>query len=123
MPTNQVGRVLAAAHVLLVHLKDDPLYETSIPSKTQAYMHVGKPVLMAVRGDAAKLIATSGAGCLALPEDDKSIADAVIKMSQLPAEALEAMGKRGSEFYIQHLSLAIGAQKFEALFRAVSGAR
>ncbi len=119
MPTNEVAKVLAAAEVLLVHLKDDPLYEITIPSKTQAYMSVGKPILMAVKGDAAQLIATAGAGYLALPENEASLAEAVISMARLPSAALVAMGKRGAEFYSRNLSLAIGTQKFLALFNTV----
>jgi colanic acid biosynthesis glycosyl transferase WcaI len=47
---------LHAADALLVHLRKDPLFEITIPSKTQAYMAVGKPLLMAVDGDAANLV-------------------------------------------------------------------
>src|SRR5205823_13152285 len=59
-PISAMGRVLALADVLLVHLKTDPLFSITIPSKTQAYMASGKPVLMAVRGDSADLVTQSG---------------------------------------------------------------
>ena len=119
MPIHEVGRVLAAAEVLLVHLKDDPLYETTIPSKTQAYMSIGKPILMAVKGDAAQLIATAGAGHHALPENEVSLAEAVLTMRRLPSATLLAMGRRGAEFYSQNLSLTLGAEKFLEIFNAV----
>lgn len=112
MPPNEVGRVLAAADVLLVHLKNDPLYKITIPSKTQAYMSVGKPILMAVEGDAAQLVASAGAGYSAMPEDEASLADAVVRMARLPAASLAEMGIRGAEFYASNLSLAIGTQRF-----------
>ena len=47
-----VGNYLKVADVLLVHLVEDELFEITIPSKTQAYMAAGKPILMAVKGDA-----------------------------------------------------------------------
>jgi glycosyltransferase involved in cell wall biosynthesis len=119
MPMNEVGNVLAAADVLLVHLKDEPLFEITIPSKTQAYMSVGKPVLMGVKGDAAQLIGATGAGRLALPEDEASLADVVLDMAQLPSTALAEMGSRGAAFYAQHLSLESGTRKFLALFQTV----
>ena len=122
MPMNEVGSVLTAADVLLVHLKDDPLFEITLPSKTQAYMSVGKPVLMGVKGDAAALIVQASAGQLAVPEDDASIADAVLKMAQLPPSDLVEMGKRGAAFYAEQLSLKIGSERFLALFRSVLGA-
>jgi colanic acid biosynthesis glycosyl transferase WcaI len=54
-PMHAMGSILAGADVLLVHLKDDPLFRITIPSKTQAYLAAGKPILMGVRGDAADL--------------------------------------------------------------------
>ena len=47
-PISEIGTVLAAADALLVHLRNDPLLIT-IPSKTQAYLHAGRPVLMGAR--------------------------------------------------------------------------
>ena len=43
VPMTEVGTLLHAADALLVHLRKDPLFEITIPSKTQAYMTVGKP--------------------------------------------------------------------------------
>ena len=57
----EVGHVYAAGDVLLVHLRDDPLFEITIPAKTQAYLSAGKPLLVAMRGDAADLVERSGA--------------------------------------------------------------
>ncbi len=119
MPMNEVGKVLAAADVLLVHLKDDALFEITIPSKTQAYMCVGKPVLMGVRGDAARLVLAAGAGRLAVPEDEESIAEAVTTMAQEPPGVLADMGSRGAAFYTRELSLASGTDKFLKLFRGI----
>ena len=52
-PMEAIGRILSLADVLLVHLQDDPLFRITIPSKAQAYLAVGRPILMAVAGDAA----------------------------------------------------------------------
>lgn len=52
----EVGGVLELSNLLLVHLKKDPLFEITVPSKTQFVMwFMGKPILMAVAGDAAEL--------------------------------------------------------------------
>src|SRR3546814_18059001 len=57
VPMREIAPYLQAADVLLVHLKKDPLFAITIPSQTQAYLAVGKPILMAVDGYAADLIA------------------------------------------------------------------
>ena len=66
---SQIGGVLALADALLVHLKDDPLFRITIPSKTQAYLAAGRPILMGVSGDAADLVLQSGAGLVFEPEN------------------------------------------------------
>ncbi len=73
-PPSVIQTILGAADALLVHLKDDPLFAVTIPSKTQAYMAAGRPIVMAVRGDAADLVMRAGAGILAEPDNPESIA-------------------------------------------------
>ena len=67
MPMNRVGEVLQAADAVLVHLKDEPIFARTIPSKIQAYMALGKPILVAVHGDAAELVRQAQCGVEATP--------------------------------------------------------
>ena len=121
VPMKEVGSILASADALLVHLKDDPLFAITIPSKTQAYMAIGKPLLMAVRGDAAELVQQAACGVTAIPEDARSVADAAIRLANLAALEREEMGQRSRVFYQRELSLAVGAERFAAHFRALAG--
>lgn len=116
VPMEEVGALLRSADVLLVHLRRDPLFEITIPSKTQAYMAIGKPVLMAVQGDAAELVRQARCGIEAISEDAESIAAAVISLASLSAEELQAMGRRGRDYYMSHLSIAVGVRSFSEIF-------
>jgi lipopolysaccharide/colanic/teichoic acid biosynthesis glycosyltransferase/glycosyltransferase involved in cell wall biosynthesis len=116
-----MGGVLGLADVLLVHLKKDPLFEITIPSKTQAYLAAGKPILMGVRGDAARLITESGGGVVCEPEDPVSIAAAVTRLASMSTEQRAAMGQAGKRFYDEKLSLNVGVERFEALFESTCG--
>lgn len=116
-PVEWIGRILALADVLLVHLKDDPLFRITIPSKVQAYMAAGKPILMAVRGDAAELVERAGAGLCCEPEDPAALADAVARMCGMPPAQLAAVGAAGKSFYDRELSLRAGVDRFEEEFR------
>ncbi len=102
---SEIGGRPEAADALLVHLRKDPLFEITIPSKTQAYMAVGKPILMAVRGDAADLVAVSGAGVLAQPEDPVSIAAAAQDWPTWMTSGLAQMGTCARNYYEKILSL------------------
>ena len=120
VPMAQVGAYLHAADVLLVHLRKDPLFEITIPSKTQAYMTVGKPLLMAVNGDAADLVRQSGGGVLAESENAESLAQAAETLASSSPQDLAAMGQRAQQFYREHLALAVGVERFGSAFQALT---
>jgi colanic acid biosynthesis glycosyl transferase WcaI len=114
----RIGRILALADVLLVHLKDDPLFRITIPSKSQAYMVAGRPILIAVRGDAAELVERAGAGLSCEPENALALADTVIRMYAMACGERDAMGAAGKSFYERELSLRAGVDRFEEVFHA-----
>jgi glycosyltransferase involved in cell wall biosynthesis len=121
VPMSEVGAALAEADALLVHLRDDPLFTITIPSKTQAYMAVGKPILMGVRGDAADLVQRAECGVLFEPENPDALAQAAVTLSRLPLESRRLLGVSGARYYADHLSLSSGARAFAEVFRAVLG--
>lgn len=123
VPAAEVGAWLAAADVLLVHLKDDPLFDVTVPSKTQAYLIAGKPVLMAVAGDAAELVRQAGAGLIVPPEDPQALAGAVIQLAGLDPAELATLGANGRAFYERELSFDKGTRAFAAILSELAGRR
>ncbi len=120
VPMAEVGTVLSAADALLVHLRKDPLFEITIPSKTQAYMAVGRPLLMAVNGDAADLVTQSNSGLTAESENPAALADSAQRLADMPLDQLQAMGSRARHFYRERLSLAVGTDRFGIIFNVLA---
>lgn len=120
VPMDKVGSLLSAADALLVHLKSDPLFKITIPSKTQAYMAAGKPILMAVDGDAADLVRESGGGRIAQSENPASIVEAAISLMQASDAEKSAMAENNKRFYREKMSLAVGTSRFGALFKKLA---
>lgn len=117
VPMAEVGTLLNAADALLVHLRKDPLFEITVPSKTQAYMAVGKPLLMAVEGDAADLVRQSGGGVCAESENAESIAAVAETLATLSPVELADMGQKAQDYYRQYLALPVGVAGFGAIFQ------
>lgn len=117
MPMSQVGAVLRAADVLLVHLKQDELFEITIPSKTQAYMAIGRPIIMAVDGDAAALVLKADCGLCCESQSSQGLAQQALSLKKLTPLALEEMGSRAHSFYNNELSLDVGTDRFICLFQ------
>lgn len=123
VPMAEVGTLLNAADALLVHLRKDPLFEITIPSKTQAYMTVAKPLLMAVDGDAAELVRQSGGGVVAASENAESIAAAADGLASLSSVELAGMGVRAQKYYRECLAMPAGVAKFGAIFHRLGVSR
>jgi glycosyltransferase involved in cell wall biosynthesis len=117
---DEIGKFLVAADALIVHLKDDELFKITIPSKTQAYLQVGKPIIMAVGGDADKMIADARAGISCTPENPQALADVAIKLSKLPTDELKAMGLNGRAYFDKYLSMEHGVANFIEVFQKVA---
>lgn len=110
-PVGEVRDILRLADVLLVHLRNDPTFAAAIPSKTQAYLAMAKPVLMAARGDAADLVRAAKAGVVCEPESPQELVDGIVQLYRAPPEALHRYGQNGRTYYVDHLSLRRGAQR------------
>jgi hypothetical protein len=97
----KVPAIIMTADVCLVHLVKNQLYEITIPSKTYEYMAMGKPIVMAVNGEAAALVQQHGCGLAVAPEQPEQISQAILRLYGNP-ELQREMGlkaRRASLFY------------------------
>jgi glycosyltransferase involved in cell wall biosynthesis len=101
-PVEAMPALLAAADVLLVTLSDDPVFALTVPSKVQAYLAVGRPIIASLAGEGALLIEESQAGVAAPPGDAAALADAIVKVADLPSGIREAWGHNGFNYYQKH---------------------
>lgn len=117
VPMTEVADLLNEADALLVHLNSDELFKITIPSRTQAYMSVGKPIIMGVEGDASDLVRNSGGGMVCKPNNPEDLAATIEEMSNLSLEDLNDMAKHSKDFYQKELSLEKGVSKFIEVFK------
>jgi glycosyltransferase involved in cell wall biosynthesis len=71
----------------------------TVPSKVQAYLAAGKPIIASLDGEGAKVVTESGAGIACPAENARALADAVIRMRAAPFEEQEEMSQRGLRYY------------------------
>lgn len=121
MPMSEVGAVLRTADALLVHLKKDELFEITVPSKLQAYMAIGKPIIMAVEGDAADLVTEAECGVCCESQNPLALATQVLALKNSAPQKLKEMAMNAQEFYIEKLCLSVGSDNFINLFEQILG--
>lgn len=112
-PMATMPRLMAQADAQLVSLADRPLFRATVPSKLQSSLAAGHPVVCAVAGDAAALVAESGAGETADPDDPAAIAAAFRAMADAGPDGRRAMAARARSFYVERLSEAVGSAQLE----------
>lgn len=117
VPMSEIGGYLSQADILLVHLKKDPIFSITIPSKTQAYMAVGKPILMGVEGDASTIIREAKCGVTFEAENPDSFIRSVHQLLKEGDYGLRVMGENAKKYYNQYLSFNTGVTQFSSLFR------
>ena len=105
--------------MLLVHLKRNPLFRITIPSKIQAYLCVGKPILAALEGDAANLLFEAKAGIVCSPENPRELAKSAVRFYEMTENERLEIGRNGQRFYYNELSMIKAIQKFEEVFTEV----
>lgn len=119
VPMTQIGNILNQADILLVHLNDDELFRITIPSRTQANLAIGKPIVMGVRGDAADLIDMAGAGITCEPNNPTALAGAIQRLVDMSPQERDLMGKKAKHFYYENLSLKHGVSRFISIFEEI----
>ena len=93
-PRERVPVILAASDAVLVHLKDDPLFDTVIPSKIFESMGPPRPKGLAVSWGGAEIVTSAGAGLIAAPESPEELARALRRLRENPELAYE-LGMNG----------------------------
>lgn len=111
-PRSEIPGLLEASDCLLVSLRNERLFDITLPSKTQEYMFAGKPILAVGGTELRELVNAAGAGLAVEPGSPERVADAVLELTKKDPQALALYGKSGKKFYDENLSFEIGTARF-----------
>ncbi|MEQ8154569.1 MAG: glycosyltransferase family 4 protein [Clostridiaceae bacterium] len=107
-------RIIASMDATVVPLKKLDLFKGALPSKMFEALASELPIILAVEGEAEKLINNAKAGIVVEPENPKEIADAVLKLYN-DKELKEQLGKNGREYVKANYSREAIVKKLERL--------
>lgn len=103
-PVETMPGFMQKASALLVTLADREIFKATIPSKVQAYLAAGRPILACLNGEGADLVTAAGAGLAVPAEDGRALADAILRLYRMPDAEREAMGARGRLYYAEQFT-------------------
>ena len=101
-PIEAMPAILRRADALLVTLKDEGIFSLTVPSKIQAYLAMGRPIIACLNGEGARLVETAGAGISCAAEDAHALATAIRQIYQAPLADREQFGRNGIAYFETH---------------------
>jgi colanic acid biosynthesis glycosyl transferase WcaI len=120
-PPGRMAALMALSDAQLVSLRDLPLFHVTLPSKVQAVLACGRPLIAVARGDAARLAEHSGAGLAVPPGNPAALAEAIRRMHALGSSVREAMGRAGGQFYLDRLCARVGGAALADVLERAAG--
>lgn len=98
-PLESMASFFDKADAMLVTLKDDPIFNLTVPAKVQAYMSASKPILAMINGECADIVNYANCGYAVSSGDYKALSNEILKMVNLPKEELEKISLNSRKYY------------------------
>jgi glycosyltransferase involved in cell wall biosynthesis len=103
-PVEAMPALMAKAGALLVTLSDTDIFRLTIPSKIQAYLAAGRPIIACLNGAGADIIEEAGAGLVVPAENALALAEAIKTLYKMSESERLDMGARGRRYYEKYFS-------------------
>lgn len=101
-PKCRIPDFIAAADVCLVPIRADGFFQMTLPNKVFDYLAGARPIIVAMPpGETQNLVERAGAGLTVPPEDEISLAAAILKLWADP-QVCQQYGKNGRQFALKH---------------------
>ena len=100
-PVEDIPKYTAIASCLIACLVKSPLLDCTIPAKVMSYIASGRPIVLAMDGEANTLINESGCGLACASGDAAGLADNLRKIYALSKAERTSMGERGRRLHFE----------------------
>ena len=110
---------MADACVLTLHVPGAPWISSTLPSRLQGYMAAGKPVIAAIDGSAAEVIAESGCGASVPGTDSGGLARLMEDFIDNRSKYVRC-GENGRRYFKSHFMKGRYMDEIESLLREAS---
>jgi glycosyltransferase involved in cell wall biosynthesis len=109
------------ASIMLVCLRDDPLFEITLPSKVQSSLGMGLPLIASGGRDMRELVLAAGAGWTAPAGDVAALAQAIRDAKAAGADNRTLRGRSGRDYFDAHLTESVNGSKLHQVLQAAAG--
>ncbi|MDP2067929.1 MAG: glycosyltransferase family 4 protein [Lutibacter sp.] len=104
-PIDAMKTFFNQADVLLVSLKDEIIFNLTVPAKLQAYLCTKKPILGMLNGEGAAIINEAKCGLSVNAGDSIGLSKIILEMYDMSTEERINLGNNGLNFYEDNFTL------------------
>lgn len=104
-PMEAMPKIFERTSALLVSLKDEEIFSYTIPSKVQAYLAAGKPIVASLRGEGARVVTEAGAGKACEPENAEALVSSILAIKAMSPAEREEVGAAGRRYFNEHFDM------------------
>lgn len=104
-PSSEMPHLFSRAAGLLVTLKSEEIFSYTVPSKIQAYLAAGRPIIAALDGEGARVVEEAGAGICCPAEDAAGLALSLERLYNMPQSERDKLGMAGRAYYLEHFEM------------------
>jgi glycosyltransferase involved in cell wall biosynthesis len=117
-PRSIVPDLYRLSDITVVALRDVPLFKSTIPSKIFEIMSCGTPMILAVDGEARRIVSEAGGGICISPEDSAAMAEAISRLYNEPT-LLSQVAVHGRAYVRAHYDRELLAQQYKDILQDV----
>lgn len=118
-PVEEMPNFFTHADVMLLTLKDEPIFSLTIPSKIQSYMAFGKPIIGMLNGIGSDLIVESKCGSVCPAGDYEMLATNLYEIASLSETDLIELGNNARKYYWNNFAKETVVDNLEAYFKSM----
>lgn len=101
-PVKYMSSFYHFADALLLPLGQDPLFEITLPGKTQSYLYAGRPIIGFLDGEGASVLRQSRSAFVCRAGNSGELAEAIEKVCNSNQEELDKLGLSARRYAKEH---------------------
>lgn len=105
-PIDAMKTFFGKADVLLVSLKDEMIFNLTVPAKLQAYLCTKKPILGMLNGEGAAIINDANCGLSVNAGDSNGLAKKILKLYEMSNEERNILGENGFRYFEENFTMS-----------------
>lgn len=116
-PMAAMAQIFERSSALLVSLTDEEAFAQTIPSKIQAYLAAGRPIIASMNGEGARVVCDARAGLTSPAEQVQPLVANIRSLKALGAAERAAMGQSGREYFEANFEMEKQTRELIALLQ------